>query len=82
MYLYLLCSWIDQYLPGWGKVVDTNDLVSVAEVAIEVIVGEILPNVLVSLVGELVTGVLNLSSVIPVNVIEIKGHYIKGYIGH
>ena len=73
---------MDQYLPGWGKVVDMNDLVSVAEVAIEVIVGEILPNVLASVVGELPTGVLSLSSGIPVNVIEIKGHYIKGYIGH
>ena len=80
--MYLLRSWIDQYLLGGDKFVDTDDLVSVEEVAIEAIVGELLPNVLVSVVGELPTWFLDLSSVVPVNVIEIKGHYIKGYIGH
>ena len=72
--LYLLYSWIDQYLLGGGTDFDTDDLVSVAEMAVEVIVGELLPNVLVSVVGPLPNGFVYLSSVIPVNGIEIKSY--------
>ena len=72
MYLYLLRSWIDQYLLGGGTGVDNDDLVSVGEVAVEVIVGELSPNVLVSKFSVLPNGFVDLSSVIPVNVTEIK----------
>ena len=72
MYWYLLRSWIDQYLLGGGTGVDIDDLVSVREVTVEVIVGELSPNVLVSKVRALPNGFVDLSSVIPVNVIEVK----------
>ena len=48
MYLHILRSWIDQYLLGGVAAVDTDDLISVAEVAVRVIVVELSPNVLVS----------------------------------
>ena len=72
MYLYLLRTWIDQYLLCGGTGVDIDDLVSVGEVAVEVIVGELSPNVLVSTFCVLPNGFVDLSSVIPVNVTEIK----------
>ena len=72
--MYLLRSWIDQYLLGGGTDVDKGDLVSVAEGAVEVSVGERLSILLASVVGPLPNGFLDLSSVIPVNGIEIKSY--------
>ena len=61
--------------------IDIDDLVFVWEVAVEVTVGELSPNVLVSKISLLPNGFVDLSSVIPVNVIEIK--YITfGYESH
>ena len=65
--MYLLRLWIDQYLHCGGTDVDTDDLVSVAEVTVEMIVGERLLILLASVVGVLPNGVMDLSSVLFVN---------------
>ena len=81
MYLHLLRSWIDQYLLGGVAAGDTDDVISVAEVAVGAIVVELSPNVLVSTAGILPSGFVDLSSAIPVNVIENKD-IIFGYNTH
>ena len=68
---YLLTCWISQYLLGWGTGVNVAVLVNESDVAVEVIVCNILPKIPVLGIGvsSKVVGLLLVNSI---NMIEIR----------